>query len=135
VQIENSDVVSFHDYSWPEEFKRRAQEVRSFGRPVICTEYMARSAGSTFDGSLPIGKSLNIGMLNWGFVDGKTQTKFPGDSVLFPYVGARQPTIWFHDVLGRDGTPYRRAEIELIRAMANSPKGVVPDLPWTIAER
>jgi hypothetical protein len=27
---------------------------------------MARGNGSTFDGSLPIGKRYNVGMINWG---------------------------------------------------------------------
>ena len=77
IQISRSDVNSFHDYNWPESFKRRADQMLSYGRPVICTEYMARGNGSTFDGDLPIAKELNIGMINWGLVDGKSQTRLP----------------------------------------------------------
>ena len=92
---------------------------------MICTEYMARGNGSTFDGSLPIGKRHNVGMMNWGFVDGKTQTRLPWDSWQKPYVLA-EPTIWFHEVFRSDGTPYRQAETDLIRRLTAAPKGVVP---------
>lgn len=125
IQVARSDIMSFHDYSWPEKFEVRARQMMTFGRPVICTEYMARGNGSTFDGSLPIGKRLNIAMFNWGFVDGKTQTRLPWDSWKKPYT-YDDPQIWFHEVLRADGTPYRKAETDLIRRLAASPKGVVP---------
>lgn len=128
VQVTQSDVMTFHDYSWPETFEKRARQMLSYGRPVICTEYMARGNGSTFDGSLPIAKRLNIGMMNWGFVDGKTQTRLPWDSWKKPYT-QDEPTIWFHEVFRGDGTPYRQAEADLIRRLAAAPKGVVPAAP------
>ncbi|MEG3164428.1 1,4-beta-xylanase [Sphingomonas sp. PB2P19] len=128
IQVTRSDVMTFHDYSWPETFAKRAHQMLSYGRPVICTEYMARGAGSTFDGSLPIAKRLNIGMINWGFVDGKTQTRMPWDSWKKPYT-SDEPTVWFHEVLRADGTPYRVAETELIKRLAIAPKGIVPPAP------
>jgi hypothetical protein len=128
IQVTRSDVMTFHDYSWPETFAKRAHQMLSYGRPVICTEYMARGAGSTFDGSLPIAKRLNIGMINWGFVDGKTQTRLPWDSWKKPYT-SDEPPIWFHEVLRADGTPYRVAETELITQLAVAPKGIVPPAP------
>jgi len=128
IQLSRSDIMTFHDYGWPEVFAQRAHQMLSYGRPVICTEFMARGAGSTFDGSLPIGKRLNIGMINWGFVDGKTQTRFPWDSWKKPYT-YDEPTVWFHEVLRADGTPYRTAETELIKRLATAPKSVVPEPP------
>ena len=125
IQIARSDVLSFHDYSWPETFLVRARQMLSYGRPVLCTEYMARGNGSTFDGSLPIAKKLNIAMFNWGFVDGKTQTRLPWDSWKKPYT-YEEPPIWFHEVLRSDGKPYRVAETDLITRLAAAPKGVVP---------
>ncbi|MDP5277312.1 cellulase family glycosylhydrolase [Sphingomonas sp. DG1-23] len=125
IQIRESDVLSFHDYSWAEKFEKRAQQMLSYGRPVWCTEYMARGNGSTFDNTLPIGKKLNIAMYNWGFVDGKMQTRFPWDSWKKPYT-YEEPTIWFHDILHFDGKPYRQAEVDLIKRLAAAPKGVVP---------
>ena len=125
IQVTRSDVMSFHDYNWPEKFAERARQMLSYGRPVLCTEYMARGAGSTFDGSLPVGKRLNIAMINWGFVAGKTQTWLPWDSWKKPYT-FDEPPIWFHEVFKGDGTPYRVAETDLIRRLARAPKGVVP---------
>jgi hypothetical protein len=125
IQIRESDVLSFHDYSWAETFEKRARQMLSYGRPVWCTEYMARGNGSTFDNTLPIGKKLNIAMYNWGFVDGKMQTRLPWDSWKKPYT-FEEPTIWFHDILYFDGRPYRQAEVDLIKRMAAAPKGVVP---------
>ncbi len=132
IQVSQSDIESFHDYSWPEQFERRARQMLSYHRPVICTEFMARGAGSTFDGSLPIGKRLGIGMINWGFVDGKTQTRLPWDSWKKPYT-YDEPTVWFHEVFRADGTPYRQAEVDLIRTLASEPKGVA--LPARAAAR
>ncbi len=126
IQVTRSDVMSFHDYNWPEKFEERAKQMLSYGRPVLCTEFMARGNGSTFDGSLPIGKRLNIAMINWGFVDGRSQTRFPWDSWKRPYI-MEEPAIWFHEVLRADGTPYRVAETELIKRLASLPKGVVTE--------
>jgi len=134
IQVARSEIMSFHDYNWPEQFEKRANQMLSYGRPVLCTEYMARGNGSTFDGSLPIGKRKNIAMINWGFVDGKSQTRFPWDSWKKPYT-MEEPTIWFHEVFRADGTPYRQAEADLIKRMAAAPKGVVPPTPAVAAAR
>lgn len=71
IQLGESDVVSFHNYGWPEEFEARIKELRSLGRPLICTEYMARGNGSTFDTILPIGKAEHVALINWGFCSRK----------------------------------------------------------------
>lgn len=122
IQITQSDVNSFHDYNWPEKFEARAKQMLSYGRPVLATEYMARGNGSTFDGSLPLGKKYKIAMINWGFVDGKSQTRLPWDSWKKPYT-MDEPAIWFHEVLRADGKPYRPAEVELIRKLTSEANG------------
>ncbi|HWJ37265.1 MAG TPA: hypothetical protein VNR86_00670 [Sphingomicrobium sp.] len=81
---------------------------------------MARSAGSTFDGSLPVGWRHDVGMINWGFVRGREQTWLPWDSWEHPYVRTR-PAVWFHDVLDENGSPYRQAEVDLIHRLAETP--------------
>ncbi|MBI3478703.1 MAG: cellulase family glycosylhydrolase [Acidobacteria bacterium] len=116
IQLRESDIVTFHNYSWPEYFKRQVAWLKKYNRPVICTEYMARSVGSTFDGVLPIAKQEHVGAINWGFVAGKTQTYFPWESWEHPYV-QNQPPVWFHEVLRPDGTPYRQSEVDLIRTL------------------
>jgi len=116
IQIAESDVISFHNYGWPEEFEARIKELQPHHRPILCTEYMARGNGSTFDGSLPIAKKYNVAAINWGLVAGKTQTYLPWDSWKRPYV-LIQPTIWFHEVFRQDDTPYRQHEVDLIRQL------------------
>lgn len=113
-QIDDSDVISFHDYSWPEVFERRVEQLEQYHRPIICTEYMARPMGSTFDLILPIARRHHVAAINWGFVQGKTQTWLPWDSWLRPYVLLQPPT-WFHDIFYPDGKPYREREVEIIR--------------------
>ncbi len=116
IQLRESDIISFHNYGWPEEFEARIRSLQGNNRPILCTEYMARGAGSTFDGSLPIAKQYHVGAINWGFVAGKTQTYLPWDSWKRPYVEL-QPTVWFHEVFKQDDTPYRQREVDLIREL------------------
>jgi len=115
-QLRESDIVTFHNYSWPEDFKREVMWLKKYNRPVICTEFMARPVGSTFDAVLPIAKQERVGAINWGFVAGKTQTYLPWESWQHPYI-LNQPPVWFHEVLRPDGTPYRQAEVNLIRQL------------------
>ncbi len=118
-QIEQSDVITFHVYDWPEVFERKVKQLQAYGRPLICTEYLARGAGSTFDTSLPLARRYNVGMINWGFVLGKTQTNFPWDSWQRPYT-QNPPVVWHHDIFHADGRPYRQAEVDQIRDAASA---------------
>ena len=113
-QLEQSDVVSFHSYDKPEIFEQRILSLQQYRRPIICTEYMARGNGSTFQGSLPIAKKYHVAAINWGLVAGKTQTYLPWDSWQHPYVD-REPAIWFHEIFRTDGQPYKQEEVDFIR--------------------
>jgi Cellulase (glycosyl hydrolase family 5) len=119
IQLRQSDIITFHNYGKAESFQRQVGWLKKYNRPIICTEYMARSEGSTFEALLPIGREEQVGMINWGFVAGKTQTYLPWDSWQRPYVD-REPTMWFHEVLRPDGTPYRQAEADLIRQLTST---------------
>jgi hypothetical protein len=116
IQIEQSDVISFHNYDQPEEFEKRVLWLRQYHRPLLCTEYMARGNGSTFQGTLPIAKRYNVAAINWGLVAGKTQTYLPWDSWKHPYTD-REPAIWFHEVFRTDGQPYRQEEVDFLRGI------------------
>jgi hypothetical protein len=116
IQLADSDVISFHNYDWPEGFEARVKSLQPLGRPLLCTEYMARGAGSTFDTILPLAKQYHVAAINWGLVAGKTQTYLPWDSWQRPYV-LLQPTIWFHEVFRQDDTPYRQHEVDLMREL------------------
>lgn len=121
LQIDLSDVITFHNYDSPTEFEKRINWLTRYNRPLICTEYMARGNGSFFFGSMPVGKVHNVGMINWGFVQGKTQTHLPWDSWQRPYID-REPAVWFHEVFRNDGTPYMVEEVEFIRRMTGKTK-------------
>jgi Cellulase (glycosyl hydrolase family 5) len=118
VQLEQSDVISFHNYDWPEGFEARVHQLEQYHRPLICTEYMARGAGSTFDTVLPLAKKYHVAAINWGFVKGKSQTFYPWDSWRRPYT-LEQPTVWFHDIFYEDGRPYRERETQIIRDLTS----------------
>jgi len=124
LQIEQSDVVTFHNYDSPTELERRINWLKRYNRPLICTEYMARGNGSFFMGSLPVGKVHNVGMINWGLVQGKTQTHLPWDSWERPYID-REPSIWFHEIFRTDGTPYIPEEVDFIKRMTGKTKSRV----------
>jgi hypothetical protein len=113
VQLEQSDVISFHNYGNLDQLQQCVKHLRRYGRPLLCTEYMARPAGSRFDPHLSWMKEQKVAAYNWGFVDGKSQTKYPWDSWQKPY--AAEPKEWFHDIFHKDGTPYRPAEVNYIR--------------------
>ena len=116
LQIEESDVITFHNYDSPTELEKRINWLKRYNRPMICTEYMARGNGSFFFGSLLVGKVHNVGMINWGLVQGKTQTHLPWDSWQRPYTD-REPSVWFHEVFRNDGTPYLAEEVTFIKRM------------------
>jgi hypothetical protein len=113
--VELSDVISFHDYSKPDVTKRRINELKTYGRPLLCTEYLARGNGSTFDVALPIFKKEKIAAYCWGLVDGKSQTKYPWPTWQMPNLG--EPDPWHHDIFHADGTPYRENEVKFIREL------------------
>ncbi len=115
LQIEQSDIISFHNYDTPEDFEQRILQLKRYDKPLWCTEYMARPNGSTFAGFLPIAKKHNVAMFNWGFVDGKTQTIYPWDSWTKTYTA--EPPLWFHDIFRGDGTPYKQEEVDVIKQL------------------
>jgi Cellulase (glycosyl hydrolase family 5) len=120
IQLEESDVISFHSYDKPEQFEKRILSLQPYGRPLICTEYMARGNGSTLEGSLPIAKKYDVAAINWGLVAGKTQTYLPWDSWRKPYTD-REPAVWFHEIFRTDGKPYKDEEVELIKKLTGRP--------------
>lgn len=122
IQLEQSDIITFHNYSWPEDFEKSIVTLQQYQRPILCTEYMARPRGSLFDTILPIAQKHRVAAINWGLVAGKTQTYLPWDSWERPYV-LIEPIRWFHEVYKVDGTPYRAQEVEIIRNLTTASNG------------
>ena len=118
--LDSSDVITFHSYDDSATVERLVTALEQYGggRPIICSEYMARPRGSTFKSILPIFAGRRIGGYNWGFVAGKTQTIYPWDSWYREYT--TEPKVWFHDIFRSDGTPYSAAEVAFIRALTTS---------------
>ncbi len=119
IQLDLSDVLTFHSYDHPAGFEARIGELAPMGRPIMCTEYLARGEGSTIEGVLPVAKRHNVGAYTWGLVAGKTQTYLPWDSWDRPYQAP--PRLWFHDLFHADGRPYRDGEIRTIRKLTGRP--------------
>ncbi len=113
-QLANSDVTTYHNYSDEVEHKKWIDTLRTYGRPLICTEYMARTRGSRFENIMPMLKAENIGAYNWGLVAGKTNTMYAWDT---PMPDGKEPKIWFHDIFRKDGTAYNKEEIKLIKSL------------------
>ena len=113
-QLANSDVTTYHNYSEPEEHQRWIDSLRTYGRPLICTEYMARTRNSRFDNVMPLLKRENIAAYNWGLVAGKTNTIYAWDT---PMPDGKEPKVWFHDIFRKDGTPYKKEEVDLIKQL------------------
>ena len=113
-QLTNSDIITYHNYDNEKDHQQAIDSLRKFGRPLVCTEYMARLRNSTFFNIMPLLKKENIGAINWGLVSGKTNTKYAWDT---PMPDGAEPKIWFHDIFRPDGSPYSQAEIDLIKSL------------------
>jgi endo-1,4-beta-mannosidase len=110
-QFANSDIITFHNYNDADSLKKQIETLKSLGRPMICTEYMARGRGSRFETHLPIFKENGVGCINWGLVAGKTQTNYPWGSA----ENGPEPELWFHEIFHKDGRPYLQAEVDAIK--------------------
>jgi len=115
-QVANSDVITYHDYEEAPWHQRVIELLKTNGRPLICTEYMARTRNSRFSTILPLLKRENVAAINWGFVSGKSNTKYAWDT---PIPDGSEPVEWFHDIFHSDGTPYRQDEINLIKKLSS----------------
>jgi len=110
-EIESSDIISFHNYQPLSDTMQLVTKLREFNRPLICTEYMARTEGSTFHTHTFYFHKQAIGAINWGLVAGKTQTYFPWGSP----INSSIPLVWFHDIFNSTGQPYSLYEIQFFK--------------------
>lgn len=120
IQLENSDIITYHNYRFVDAHQHEVDTLkRKYGRPVLCSEYMARSRGSLFQTILPMLKKEQVGALNWGFVAGKTNTIFAWDT---PALNGKEPDLWFHDIFRKDGTPFSEDEVKTIKRLTGKKK-------------
>lgn len=113
VCINCSDIITFHEYREIEKTHDIINSLKKYKRPILCTEYMARTNNNLFQTHLPVFKKYNIGAFNWGLVSGKTQTIYSW----FSKQGDPRPELWFHDIFYEDGTPFSIEEVEFIKSI------------------
>lgn len=119
-QLAASDVITFHHYWEPDKLEGEIRKLKAHGRPVICTEWLARTTGSLVRTNLPVFARENVGCFSWGLVAGKTNTIYQwkdvdsAQEIIDLQIG---PKVWFHDLLCTDGTPYDSTEIEIFKKL------------------
>ncbi len=126
-QLSHSDIITYHNYEPASAHQHCIDTLKKYQRPLICTEYMARTRNSTFFTILPILKKENVGAISWGLVSGKTNTKYAWDT---PMPDGAEPKIWFHDIFHANGTPYKEDEVAFIDSL----KGIKYKNTNTMAE-
>jgi len=114
LMLGESDIITFHSYAAAAEVERSIADLRTYGRPVLCTEWLARTVGSTVDTVLPLFARERVGAYNWGLVRGRTQTNFSWLSWLRP---DPEDAPWFHDLFEPDGSPFDEREAAKIRSL------------------
>jgi hypothetical protein len=118
-QLDNSDVVTYHQYQYIDKHRATIDSLSKRNRPMICTEYMARTNASVFQTILPLLKEKKVGAINWGFVSGKTNTIFAWST---PIPSGAEPDLWFHDIFRKDGTPFSNDEVMVIKKLTGKSK-------------
>src|SRR5262249_12954239 len=98
-QLANSDVITYHNYEPQNKHQQCIDTLKKYGRPLICTEYMARPRGSTFATVMPMLKKEHVAAINWGLTEGKTNTKYAWDT---PVPDGSDPKVWFHEIFRKD---------------------------------
>ncbi len=117
LQLAQSDVISFHQYMGAKALKTKIKELKQqHGRPVLCTEWMARTVGSRVETHLPIFKEESVGCFTWGLVSGRTQTIHPWTD----HPGSPPPTLWHHDLLHPNGDAFDEAEVATIKSLTSN---------------
>lgn len=117
--IENSDIISLHAYTPLERTRELLDKYCMYHKPVIITEWLFRAGGNTYETHLPLFAERRIGIWQWGFITGKTQTNLSW-STMNGGTPNPVPEIWQHDILFPDHTPYDPKEIALLEKIVNT---------------
>lgn len=114
---ENSDVISYHCYDSTQDHEDFLKMLEPFGRPIFCTEYLARTRGCTFQSTLPLLREHKVAAYNFGLVNGATQCHYDWnqvkDGMKIPW--PEEPSLWFHDILLPDGSPWDKKEVKWLK--------------------
>ncbi len=111
-----SDIVTFHAYLSTDKVDAIITALARMGRPMLCTEWMARPVGSRIADQLSLFRDRDVGCVQWGLVQGRTQTWLPWPADLVAaHGGDADRSVWFHDILDAAGNPYDPSEVEALR--------------------
>ena len=119
--LENSDVISYHNYLPYQANIDQIIELCKYGRPLLNTEWLCRCNQNTIQELFPLFCLEKIGCWNWGFVAGLSQTYEPYEAYFDIWNRDRASipnfdfTKWFHDLFRPSLQPYDPVEIEIIR--------------------
>ena len=109
--LERSDIITFQSFESAGQVEALLLLLARYDRPIICSDWLMRQRGNTFENLLPLFSVNHVGWFNQGLVNGKTQgwiqqEKFRSDT---------QPDLWQHDVFKPDGAAYDEEEIKLVQ--------------------
>lgn len=118
--LENSDIISYHNYATYMENIEIIAQLKKLGRPLVNTEWLARCVGNRVEEMFPLFYIEQIGCYNWGLVAGKYQTFEPWTGMWENY--DKDPghcgwdfEKWFHDLYRPSLRPYNPKEIALMK--------------------
>lgn len=100
-----SDIASFHGYMNASGLLGAINELRKTQRPIVCTEWLARQAGTNIPVDLPVFKRQGVGTFQWSLINGRMHCERSWTS----FGSSNNP--WFHDCLYNDGKPYKADEV------------------------
>ena len=117
---ELSDFISFHSYSKYEWFLTGLYTLKKYhNRPIIVTEWLNRCNHNTVEEIYPLMFIENAGCYCWGFVQGKTYTTEPWESLW--QQAEENPNVdfdftkWQHELYRKNLHPYDPKEINIIK--------------------
>lgn len=117
--LENSDIISYHNYQTYEYNIEIIRNLKRFGRPIVNTEWLGRCMHNNVQEMFPLFYLEKIGCYNWGFVAGKYQTYEPYNSAWQRYENEKNFdfdfTKWYHDLYRPSLRPYDPNEIKIIK--------------------
>lgn len=127
------DLHNFHSYNVQEGFGTSTEAMvnrfrRMDNRPLVCTECMTRTNGSTLPRSLAEFSRWHINFYSWGLYTCDSNWEVPWD--VSNYFN-NEPM--FHNLLYADGDPYNPAELPFVRDFHFAKEGeqVDPGAEWT----
>jgi len=105
--LDSSDVITFHSYDDSANVERLVTALELYGRPIICSEYMARPRAAPPEDPADF-RSTACRRVQLGVRRGQDTDDLSVDSWDREYTA--EPAVWFHDIFRSDGTPYDAAE-------------------------